>query len=154
MVWDMNGLTYIRTLQTPRKDPIQFMAVNDANGHIALASDRHLYMFSLNGHPIAATSIEGGRLRLPVLKFDHELGEPVTPPKYTGGISFLKREFLRWGDLFVVGIGTEVALYRCVPGVRRFPDQDVEPWRLVKQGILHGSDTHNEGDVTAVRFIG
>jgi WD40 repeat protein len=31
MVWDMNGLTYIRTLETPRNDSLRFMAVNEAN---------------------------------------------------------------------------------------------------------------------------
>lgn len=107
-------------------------------------------MFSLNGHPIAATSVDGGRIQLPELSPD----SGSTPSKFTGGISFLKREFLRWGDLFVIGVGSQVALYRCVPGVRRFEDQEVEPWRLVKQGILPGSDNHEGGDCTAVRFVG
>lgn len=102
-------------------------------------------MFSLNGHPIAATSVEGGRFPT--------LNEPEEPQYFTGGISFLNREFLRWGDCFVIGIGPEVALYRCVPGVRRFEDQDVEPWRLLKQGILHADDWEH-GDVTAVKFVG
>jgi hypothetical protein len=130
-------------------------------------------MFSLNGHPIASTSIDdsGSPAGLPVLKLDNgeaasvhsgsgsggDSGSPSVyesshSTTYTGGIAFLKREFLRWGDLFVVGTGAQVALYRCVPGVRRFEDEDVEPWRLVKQGVLHGSDL--VGSVTAVRFAG
>lgn len=105
-------------------------------------------MFSLNGHAIAATSVDGGRF--PTLRF---ADAPEAQEKhFTGGISFLQREFLRWGDCFVIGIGPEIALYRCIPGVRRFEDQEVEPWRLVKQGVLHADDW-DHGDVTAVKFV-
>ncbi|WOO83333.1 Beige 1 [Vanrija pseudolonga] len=149
MVWDTNRLRYTRTLKTPRREPIKFAAVSGANGHIALASDRYLYIFSLNGHPIASTSIDGGRFAL-----NAEGADDSSEDKFTGGIAFLKKEFLKGGELFVVGVGTQLDLYRLAPGVRRFEDQEVEPWRLVKQGTLFRSDEHDAGDVTAVRFIG
>lgn len=149
MVWDTNRLRYTRTLKTPRRDPIKFAAVSGANGHIALASDRYLYIFSLNGHPIASTSIDGGRFAL-----NAEGADDASDDKFTGGIAFLKKEFLKGGELFVIGVGTQLDLYRLAPGVRRFEDQEVEPWRLVKQGTLFRSDEHDAGDVTAVRFIG
>jgi hypothetical protein len=73
---------------------------------------------------------------------------------YTGGMSFLNREFLKFGSLFVVGVGSELALYRCVPGVKIFDDEDVKPWTLEEQGRLHRSDDHQGGDCTMVKFIG
>ncbi|KAL1405839.1 Beige protein-like 1 [Vanrija albida] len=149
MVWDTNRLRYTRTLKTPRREPIKFAAVSEANAHIALASDRYLYVFTLNGHPIASTSIDGGRFGL-----NTEGEDDASDDKFTGGITFLKKEFLKGGELFVVGVGSQLDLYRLAPGVRRFEDQEVEPWRLIKQGTLFRSDEHDAGDVTAVRFIG
>lgn len=73
---------------------------------------------------------------------------------YTGGMSFLNREFLKFGSLFVVGVGSELALYRCVPGVKIYDDEDVKPWTLEEQGRLHRSDDHQGGDCTMVKFIG
>ncbi|BEI85638.1 hypothetical protein CcaverHIS002_0510390 [Cutaneotrichosporon cavernicola] len=149
LVWDSNRLRYTRALKTPRTDPIEHIGINEANGHICLASARYLYMFSLNGHPMAATSADGGRF--PEIRFDDAPPEVRT---FTGGIAFLHREFLASGDLLVIGVNGTLVLYRCIPGVRRFEDQDVEPWRLVRQGVLFRSDEHGHGDVTAVMFIG
>jgi hypothetical protein len=106
-------------------------------------------MFSLNGHPVAATSADGGRF--PEIRFDDA---PRQARVFTGGIAFLHREYLAAGDLLVVGVNNALVLYRCIPGVRRFEDQDVEPWRLVRQGVIFRSDEHGHGDVTAVKFIG
>lgn len=76
-------------------------------------------------------------------------------PEFTGGITFLNREFLRFGALFVVGIDNELALFRCVPGSKLYEDEtEVKPWALVEQGRLSRSDDHAGGDCTAVRFIG
>ena len=116
-------------------------------GMIALASTKHLYLFTLNGHPIAATGIDD----TPTFAFDQ-------PPdqEYTGGIGFLNREFLRDGVVFAIGVGTEVALYRCKPGVREEgqDDSQVKPWKLEEQGRLHKSDEHDYGNCSMVRFIG
>jgi hypothetical protein len=149
LVWDSNRLRYTRALKTPRGEPIAHIGINEANGHICLASERHLYMFSLNGHPVAATSADGGRF--PEIRFDDA---PRQARVFTGGIAFLHREYLAAGDLLVVGVNNALVLYRCIPGVRRFEDQDVEPWRLVRQGVIFRSDEHGHGDVTAVKFIG
>ncbi|GMK59712.1 hypothetical protein CspeluHIS016_0803180 [Cutaneotrichosporon spelunceum] len=149
LIWDSNRLRYTRALQTPRSDPIEHIGINEANGRICLASARHIYIFSLNGHPIAATSADGGRF--PEIRLNDVPPEVRT---FTGGIAFLHREFLAAGDLLVVGVGSTLVVYRCVPGVRRFEDQDVEPWRLVRQGVLFRSDGHGHGSVTAVKFVG
>jgi len=79
---------------------------------------------------------------------------PKPEPEFTGGISFLKRDFLKFGVLFVVGIGSEIALYRCMPGVKIFEDEEVPPWKLVEQGRLSRSDDHAGGDCTMVKFCG
>ncbi|KLT43791.1 beach-domain-containing protein [Cutaneotrichosporon oleaginosum] len=149
LVWDSNRLRYTRALKTPRNEPIAHIGINEANGHIGLASAHHLYMFSLNGHPVAATSADGGRF--PEIRFNEGAREARS---FSGGIAFLHREYLASGDLLVVGVGRTLVLYRCIPGVRRFEDQDIEPWRLVRQGVLFRSDDHGHGDVTAVKFVG
>jgi hypothetical protein len=130
----------------------------EGQGLIALASKRHLYLFSLNGHPIASTTPEGD------IFSDFTFGLPETPAPvdenedeplaYSGGITFLKRDFLKFGPLLVVGVDNEVALYRCVPGQRRFEDEVVKPWRLVEQGRLSRSGDHPHGDCCMVKFIG
>lgn len=151
LVWDSNRLRYTRALRTPRSEPINHIGINEANGHICLASERYLYMFSLNGHPIAATSVDGGRF--PEIRFN-DAPAPQRKKTFTGGIAFLQREFLASGELVVLGVNDSLVVYRCVPGARRFEDQEVEPWRFVKQGVVDRSDDHGHGDVTAVRFIG
>lgn len=121
---------------------------------IALATAHHIYLHSLNGFPIASTWIEENAL--PRFTFGQTSDSPPPPiPEYTGGVTFLNREFLRFGALFVVGIGSELALYRCVPGVKHFTEEeDVKPWSLVEQGRLSRSDEHPGGDCTMVRFVG
>jgi hypothetical protein len=74
--------------------------------------------------------------------------------EFTGGLSFLNREFLKFGPLFVVGVGKELALYRCVPGVQIFDDEEVKPWTLEEQGRLNRSDDHTGGHCTMVKFVG
>ncbi|WWD18748.1 hypothetical protein CI109_103202 [Kwoniella shandongensis] len=157
MVWDTNRLRYTRTLQTGRTEPIEYCAINEADGHIALASKRHLYLYSLNGHPIASAAVEEA---IPsssdVGSEDEEEDEPFQP-EFTGGISFLNREFLKSGALFVIGVGAKVVLYRCVPGAKDLfnaDDSDVRPWILIAQGTLHRSDDHVGGDCCMVKFIG
>lgn len=54
----------------------------------------------------------------------------------------------------MVGIGSELALYRCVPGAKMFEDEETKPWSLVEQGRLPRSDDHVGGECTAVKFIG
>lgn len=153
-VWDTNRLRYIRTLQTPHREPLVFSAINESDGHIALASRFHLYMFSLNGHPIASVTPHGDLLA------DFTFGLPETPMddtpelEYTGGIAFLRRDFLRFGPLLVIGVNNSVALYRCIPGTRRFEDEQVKSWKLVEQGKLNRSADHQYGDCCMVRFIG
>jgi hypothetical protein len=174
MIWDMNRMRYIRTLQTPRKDPIKYCAVNEADvsklamtwhsslglelkqpqGQIALASAHHIYLFSLNGHPIASASVETDDF----LTFSFGAAAEV-PPKdeFMGGITFLNREFLRFGVLFVIGINSELALFRCVPGSKatiEFDDEEVQPWTLAEQGRLFRSDDHSGGVCTMVKFVG
>jgi hypothetical protein len=61
---------------------------------------------------------------------------------------------LKYGPLFVVGVGSQLALYRCVPGQQIFEDEEVKPWTLEEQGRLHRSEDHNGGDCTMVKFIG
>ena len=130
------------------------MAVFDVpQGHIVLSTQRHLYLFSLNGHPIASISVEGDR-RIPRFTFDSSDDVPRSEPEFTGGLSFLKRDFLGDGVLFVVGIGSEIALFRCEPGVRYSEDVDVPPWKLVEQGRLSRSDDHVGGVCSMVRFCG
>ena len=90
--------------------------------------------------------------------FDFTLSDiPVstdTESIFTGGISFLTRDYLKSGVLFVIGVGSEIALYRCVPGARRFEDEQVNPWKLVEQGRLSRSDDHVGGDCCMVKFLG
>jgi hypothetical protein len=76
--------------------------------------------------------------------------------EFSGGIAFLNREFLRFGVLFVIGIGSELALFRCVPGSKKLSDfdEEVRPWTLVEQGRLFRSDEHAGGDCSMVKFIG
>jgi hypothetical protein len=121
---------------------------------IALATAHHIYLHSLNGVPIASAWIEDNAL--PRFSFGLPSDDPPPPlPQYTGGITFLNREFLRFGALLVVGVGSELALYRCIPGVKMFPDeQDVKPWLLAEQGRLSRSDEHPGGDCTMVKFVG
>lgn len=123
-------------------------------GQIAVASRHHLYLFSLNGHPIANTAADLGSL--PSFSF----GLPTTPmfddtkDEFTGGISFLKRDFLKFGVLFVIGIGSEIALFRCVPGVKSADSDDTPSWHLSEQGRLSRSDDHKGGDCCMVKFVG
>ncbi|KAK4689020.1 hypothetical protein P7C73_g1097, partial [Tremellales sp. Uapishka_1] len=154
MVWDMNRIRYTRSLQLGRSDSIQFCAVNEADGQIALATQRHVHLFSLNGHPIASASVEDERVPGFSFGFDLDPRKSAHQKQFTGGIAFLKREFIKDGVVFVVGIDSEVALFRCMPGRRQYEDQDVKPWRLVEQGRLHRSDDHEGGHCTMVRFIG
>lgn len=95
-----------------------------------------------------------GDKRIPRFTFggSEQLFRPES--EFTGGISFLKRDFLQSGVLFVIGIGSEVALYRCTPGARESDDEDVPPWKLIEQGRLSRSDDHAGGDCTMVRFCG
>ncbi|WVR06613.1 hypothetical protein IAU60_003645 [Kwoniella sp. DSM 27419] len=153
MVWDSNRLRYVRTLQTGRKEPIKFCQINEADGQIALASSRHLYLFSLNGHPIACTSIQeaSGDYNGSDDSLDDDQLE------YTGGISFLTREFLRSGVLFAIGVGEKVVLYRSVPGAKGLFDNDedaVKPWSLLEQGTVTRSDDHVGGNCCMVKFMG
>lgn len=121
---------------------------------IALATSSHIYLYSLNGFPIASAWVEEDAL--PRFTFGLTNDDPPPPPaEYTGGISFLNREFLRYGALFVIGVGSEVALYRCVPGAKLYEEEDdVKPWELVEQGKLNRSDEHPGGDCTMVKFVG
>lgn len=164
-------MKYIRTLETPHGEPLLFSAINETDvsarpgrfgygylcqGLIALASKHHLYLFSLNGHPIASVTPEGDLLAEFTFGFpETPIEAPESDPlEFTGGISFLKRDFLKFGTLFVIGINNEVALYRCVPGARRFEDEDVKPWKLVEQGRLSRSGDHDYGKCCMVKFIG
>jgi hypothetical protein len=94
------------------------------------------------------------------LTFSFGVGaEAEVPPKdeFTGGITFLNREFLRFGVLFVIGINSELALFRCVPGSKatiEFDDEEVQPWTLAEQGRLFRSDDHSGGSCTMVKFVG
>ena len=118
-------------------------------------------MYTLNGLPIAsstpdddlfATFATGLPEQPPVGALD--LGLNATPQEYTGGVAFLQRDFLKFGPLFVIGVNNEVALYRCVPGEKTAADEVVQPWRLLEQGRLSGSDDHVGGDCCMVKFIG
>lgn len=135
MVWDTSQLRYTRTLQTPSTSPIKLVGINESNGHVALASEDHLYVFSLNGHAIASTKVDEGS-------------------SFTGGISFLPREFLTNGDFLAIGIDNDIGLYQVAPGnsVVAAPaeGEPTEPWKIIKKGGL----PTEEGAVTAVRFIG
>jgi hypothetical protein len=126
-------------------------------------------MYSLNGHPFAHTSLSDYRAGYgfapetlnPDGNGDGDVDDQVftdresdTTEEFTGGISFLNREFLKFGVLFVVGVGTEIALYRCVPGDAFYEGQDVNPWSLEEQGRLDRSDDHPGGECTMVKFIG
>jgi hypothetical protein len=123
-------------------------------GQIALASAHHIYLFSLNGHPIASASVETDDF----LTFSFGAGAELPPKEeFTGGITFLNREFLRFGVLFVIGINSELALFRCVPGSKatiEFDDEEVQPWTLAEQGRLFRSDDHSGGGCTMVKFVG
>ena len=168
IVWDTNRLRYTRMLQTPHNEPLLYSAINDSDvsrrlaknywadpqGNIALASSNHLYLFSLNGHPIASTTTDPD----PLADFTFGLPESPSPQstkveRFTGGITFLRRDYLRYGVLFVIGIEDELALFRCVPGERRFEDEEVKPWRLVEQGRLARSGECG-GQCCMVKFIG
>nr|XP_018262052.1 uncharacterized protein I303_05067 [Kwoniella dejecticola CBS 10117]OBR84210.1 hypothetical protein I303_05067 [Kwoniella dejecticola CBS 10117] len=153
MVWDTNKLRYTRTLQTGNKEPIKFCTINEADGQIALASSQHIYLFSLNGHPIASTALEQPEAS--------ESSSTSTESDYrfqfTGGISFLNREFLSSGVLFAIGVGAKVVLYRCVPGQNEFvsyDDEPTRPWTLVEQGDVPRSEDHLGGDCCMVKFMG
>nr|ODN91829.1 hypothetical protein L203_01081 [Cryptococcus depauperatus CBS 7841] len=155
MVWDTNRLRYIRTLQTGRDEQIHFCTINEADGQIALASKRHLYLFTLNGHPLASTS---SAVCTPLIHGDAVLSdsEEIFDDDFTGGISYLTREFLKDGTLFVIGVGKQVILYRCAPGTNEGLDgsQDVAPWELVALGMMHRSNHHGSGDCCMVKFVG
>ncbi|KAL7420576.1 Beige protein-like 1 [Cryptotrichosporon argae] len=153
LVWDMNRLRYIRTLQTPSGEPIKYTAVHEADGQVVLATARRLFLFTLNGHPIASASVDSGTI--PLFSFGHVGTSAETDAaEYTGGISFLTREFVKGGNVLAIGIGTELALYRCAPGRRRRDDEEIPPWRLLELGRLDRSDDHVGAEPTAVRFIG
>ena len=111
---------------------------------------RDIYLFSLNGHPIAHTSLANSlsSFNFTQTSIDH------VPEEFTGNLTFLNREFLKFGPLFVIGVGSQLALYRCVPGVQIFEDEEVKPWTLEEQGRLNRSEDHNGGDCTMVKFIG
>lgn len=128
-----------------------------------------MYLYSLNGYAIASAHVEADDIFASLPRFTFGFGgdEPVAKtPEFTGGITFLNREFLKFGALFVVGIGSELALFRCMPGSRAFGEESnsfgdseektksPQPWSIVEQGRLSGSDDHDGGDCTAVRFIG
>jgi len=121
-------------------------------GKIALVTARDIYLYSLNGHPIAHTSLA---TNLSAFNFTQTASDTTQPQEeFTGGLTFLNREFLKYGPLFVIGVGSQLALYRCVPGVQIFEDEEVKPWTLEEQGRLHRSEDHNGGDCTMVKFIG
>lgn len=121
-------------------------------GQIALVTAHDIYLYSLNGHPIAHVSLADS---LSAFNFTQPSSETEDArEEYTGGLTFLNREFLKYGSLFVVGVGSQLALYRCVPGVQLFDDELVKPWTLEEQGRLHRSDDHEGGDCTMVKFIG
>ncbi|WVQ84943.1 hypothetical protein IAT38_007106 [Cryptococcus sp. DSM 104549] len=154
MVWDTNRLRYTRALQTGKKEPIVFCAINEADGHIALASKRHLYLFSLNGHPLASTSIDDCTSSNGSAAGSEDSEDPFTE-EFTGGITFLNREFLKLGVCFAVGVGAKVKLFRCAPGVKDvFEGTEVKPWELVVMGEMHRSDDRDGGDCCMVKFIG
>lgn len=171
----------MRTLKTPRKEALKLCAVHECDvrrifpttcglsltgqGTIALASAHHIYLYSLNGYAIASAHVNDGDpfAGLPRFSFggpsadDDETAQLNAHPEFTGGITFLNREFLRYGALFVVGIDSELALFRCVPGSRAYEEQEegeVQPWMLIEQGRVEGSEDHSGGNCTAVRFIG
>lgn len=134
MVWDTSQLRYTRTLQTPSDTPLKLASVNESNGHVALASENCLYVFSLNGHAIASIALDSGS-------------------RFNGGISFLPREFLTLGDFLAIGIDNSIGLYQVVPGnsaVAATDGEANESWKLMRKGLL----LTEEGSVTAVRFIG
>ena len=113
---------------------------------------RDIYLYSLNGHPIAHTSLA---TNLSAFNFTQTASDTTQPQEeFTGGLTFLNREFLKYGPLFVIGVGSQLALYRCVPGVQIFEDEEVKPWTLEEQGRLHRSEDHSGGDCTMVKFIG
>lgn len=125
---------------------------DDQQGQIALVTAKDIFLYSLNGQPIAHVSLSNS---LSAFNF----GQPTEtdgPPEeeYTGGLTFLNREFLKYGSLFVVGVGSQLALYRCVPGVQLYDDEYIKPWTLEEQGRLHRSDDHEGGDCTMVKFLG
>ncbi|WWC88365.1 uncharacterized protein L201_003276 [Kwoniella dendrophila CBS 6074] len=156
MVWDTNRLRYTRTLQTGVKEPIKFCAINEADGQIALASSRHIFLFSLNGHPIASTTIEDESQASDASSTNSDSDDRL---EFTGGISFLNREFLHSGILFVIGVGAKVVLYRCEPGQKDFltyddDEEKVKPWLLVEQGKISRSDDHLNGNCCMVKFMG
>ncbi|WRT68074.1 uncharacterized protein IL334_005049 [Kwoniella shivajii] len=154
LVWDTNRLRYTRTLQTGRKEPIKFCAINEADGHIALASARHLYLFSLNGYPIASATVEESAQASNASSSSAETDYQV---HFTGGISFLNREFLSSGVMFVTGVGAKVVLYQCVPGQKEWmspQDEVTKPWTLIEQGTVSRSDDHLSGDCCMVKFMG
>ena len=155
----MNRMRYIRAMETNWGEPILHATVNesdvsgrlvrcfaDTKGNIVLASRCHLAIYSLNGHLIASTSLETELSGIDVPEGD--------PPTFTGGISFVKREFLAQGAVFAIGIGSEVALYRCVPGERLIEDESVDPWSVEEQGRLHRSGDHASGTCSMVKVIG
>ncbi|OCF40285.1 hypothetical protein I317_05918 [Kwoniella heveanensis CBS 569] len=153
MVWDTNRLRYTRTLETGRSEPIRFCEINEADGHIVLASARRLYIYSLNGHPIASTSLEAS---MASSAFSSRSDDQYDP-EFTGGISFLHREFLRSGVIFAIGVGEKVVLYRCEPGARNILDTDqdvVKPWSLVELDTVSRSDDHLGGNCCMVKFMG
>ena len=172
-------MRYVRTLVTPRKEAIKLCAVHECDvsvhtenqrhltqqGTIALASAHYLYVYSLNGYAIASAHVNEGDpfAGLPRFSFGTPHGDEDgtallnAQPEFTGGISFLNREFLKYGALFVIGIDSELALFRCVPGSRAYEDQEegeVQPWMLIEQGRVEGSEDHAGGICTAVKFIG
>ena len=154
----MNRLRYTRTLILPVRESIRFCAIHEPDGQIALATSRNIFMFSINGHPIASALIDDSYIpRMDFDAFDSSVfSDAENDTEFTGGISFLNREFLPFGVLFVIGVGSEVALYRCVPGTLK-PNEVIEdavPWKLVEQGRLARSDDHAGGDCCMVKFIG
>ncbi|ODN93441.1 hypothetical protein L198_05306 [Cryptococcus wingfieldii CBS 7118] len=156
VVWDTNRLRYTRTLCTGKDEPIEFCATDEADGNIVLASRHHVYLFSLNGYPIASMSLADCIASLDGDDASVTSGEDISDVNFTGGISFLNREFLKYGPLFVIGVGARVVLVRCAPGIKDSfsENEDVKPWQLIAQGSMHRSDDHPGGDCCMVKFIG
>lgn len=108
-------------------------------------------MFTLNGARIAASPVTHQEASSSSFAFATAPPAPSVPAQITGGPAFLEREFLKEGPIFALGIGPDVALWRCAPGIMG----SNKPWSLREIGKL---GRRGEGDgvgiCTAVKFIG
>ena len=119
-----------------------------------MASRKHVFLFSLNGHQIASISI-GDCISSIESDAESEISEEPYEDEFTGGITFFNREFLKFGALFVTGVGARIVLFRCAPGeINVFNPGPMIPWALIPQGVIHRSDDHEGGDCCSVKFIG